>query len=149
MIAAGVNDVIFRISGQSMIADAKSIIANAPADIPIVFVTVPPFGAHRNWTAAIQAEADLYSDWVVANTIHWDWRTCLDTDGDGALDPAVDSGDGLHPVFIESSEYIGGCFDERFLDSTRSTFSRVSSHCLLYTSPSPRDLSTSRMPSSA
>ena len=28
-------------------------------------------------------------------------------------------------------------------------FSTVSFHCLLYTSPSPRDLSTSRMPSSA
>ena len=29
------------------------------------------------------------------------------------------------------------------------SFFRVSSFCLLYTSPSPRDLSTSRMPSSA
>ena len=28
-------------------------------------------------------------------------------------------------------------------------FNEVSSYCLLYTSPSPRDLSTSRMPSSA
>ena len=33
-----------------------------------------------------------------------------------------------------------GCFDE---------FNRLDEHCLLYTSPSPRDLSTSRMPSSA
>ena len=30
-----------------------------------------------------------------------------------------------------------------------STFARFSKYCLLYTSPSPRDLSTSRMPSSA
>ena len=34
------------------------------------------------------------------------------------------------------------------LDFERLTHNRVS-HCLLYTSPSPRDLSTSRMPSSA
>ena len=34
--------------------------------------------------------------------------------------------------------------------SLRSTYRAVNAgHCLLYTSPSPRDLSTSRMPSSA
>ena len=32
---------------------------------------------------------------------------------------------------------------------TAKTFSGVDATCLLYTSPSPRDLSTSRMPSSA
>ena len=31
----------------------------------------------------------------------------------------------------------------------KSTFIRCINRCLLYTSPSPRDLSTSRMPSSA
>ena len=36
-------------------------------------------------------------------------------------------------------------FDGRFLVRTPD----VTHHCLLYTSPSPRDLSTSRMPSSA
>ena len=33
--------------------------------------------------------------------------------------------------------------------SKKSEFAEFSKHCLLYTSPSPRDLSTSRMPSSA
>jgi len=40
-----------------------------------------------------------------------------------------------HEVLMEP--YVGGRFYERYKD------------CLLYTSPSPRDLSTSRMPSSA
>ena len=34
-------------------------------------------------------------------------------------------------------------------EETRETQTRVNDICLLYTSPSPRDLSTSRMPSSA
>ena len=36
-----------------------------------------------------------------------------------------------------------------FFNTNKSTFSDISLPCLLYTSPSPRDLSTSRMPSSA
>ena len=32
---------------------------------------------------------------------------------------------------------------------TRTKLAKVANGCLLYTSPSPRDLSTSRMPSSA
>ena len=35
------------------------------------------------------------------------------------------------------------------LDLLTQASDRLSAHCLLYTSPSPRDLSTSRMPSSA
>ena len=41
---------------------------------------------------------------------------------------------GLNTLVIEKNDYIGGAAVTR---------------CLLYTSPSPRDLSTSRMPSSA
>ena len=43
----------------------------------------------------------------------------------------------LHPE--DGSELIHACDEGKYLDPT----------CLLYTSPSPRDLSTSRMPSSA
>ena len=45
----------------------------------------------------------------------------------------------------------GQCFDEHFKPASYKTVTeRVQvSDCLLYTSPSPRDLSTSRMPSSA
>ena len=35
------------------------------------------------------------------------------------------------------------------LKSERDDYKKQVKHCLLYTSPSPRDLSTSRMPSSA
>ena len=42
-------------------------------------------------------------------------------------------------------EFIAGHFDE----AKEVAFNREYKTCLLYTSPSPRDLSTSRMPSSA
>ena len=38
---------------------------------------------------------------------------------------------------------------EVHVNGETSTYMLSGSHCLLYTSPSPRDLSTSRMPSSA
>ena len=43
---------------------------------------------------------------------------------------------------------IAGCTDLR-VDTTNHLVRRKEYSCLLYTSPSPRDLSTSRMPSSA
>ena len=39
--------------------------------------------------------------------------------------------------------------DERFIRSPEQQYRAGAYSCLLYTSPSPRDLSTSRMPSSA
>ena len=39
--------------------------------------------------------------------------------------------------------------NDKFFVGTKSVFNKVKKICLLYTSPSPRDLSTSRMPSSA
>ena len=38
---------------------------------------------------------------------------------------------------------------DQFINVYESTINDIDSDCLLYTSPSPRDLSTSRMPSSA
>ena len=52
-----------------------------------------------------------------------------------------DAGD---PVEIAAAYDKAGADEVVFLDITAS-----SDNCLLYTSPSPRDLSTSRMPSSA
>ena len=46
--------------------------------------------------------------------------------------------------FLEDSRSLLESFRNR-----RTAHFRVTRHCLLYTSPSPRDLSTSRMPSSA
>ena len=42
-----------------------------------------------------------------------------------------------------------GLLIKNTLEETQQEFRRLSEACLLYTSPSPRDLSTSRMPSSA
>ena len=48
-------------------------------------------------------------------------------------------------TLIDACQKAGG----RLLPVTPNLLSRISGNCLLYTSPSPRDLSTSRMPSSA
>ena len=60
----------------------------------------------------------------------------------------------LHPA-NDASEELRGCVAPvmRLLGSDKGSYSRIALElimaCLLYTSPSPRDLSTSRMPSSA
>ena len=53
-------------------------------------------------------------------------------------------------VFIENGliQSIGSTLDSS-IGENDSNLERVDGTCLLYTSPSPRDLSTSRMPSSA
>ena len=65
--------------------------------------------------------------------------------------------DQLHPVmwrkgqfFVKDSGWLKRLFDdEEILLSYTFSAGEIPSACLLYTSPSPRDLSTSRMPSSA
>ena len=58
-------------------------------------------------------------------------------------------GDSLNDAVAAAEEMLG----EGAADDAAQTFSAIlgedPNHCLLYTSPSPRDLSTSRMPSSA
>ena len=55
---------------------------------------------------------------------------------------------GVKGVLEGPSIMIGG--DTNAFDQVKNIFSKITSKtCLLYTSPSPRDLSTSRMPSSA
>ena len=54
----------------------------------------------------------------------------------------------LHPFALDVSSY--GRSSENKTDRSRRVLSQMGyMPCLLYTSPSPRDLSTSRMPSSA
>ena len=47
------------------------------------------------------------------------------------------------------NSYSGGPQNDNYFTTKSAALSTVSNICLLYTSPSPRDLSTSRMPSSA
>ena len=56
----------------------------------------------------------------------------------------VDENMGMVPrVWYKSSKITAGTIQEQLIAKAHT------SNCLLYTSPSPRDLSTSRMPSSA
>ena len=50
---------------------------------------------------------------------------------------------------IQVSDAQGNALDERQITRVEEALSERDIACLLYTSPSPRDLSTSRMPSSA
>ena len=73
---------------------------------------------------------------------------CLDVDNGRVVKGVnfidlIDAGDPVEQAKLYNSE---GADELCFLDITASSDNR---HCLLYTSPSPRDLSTSRMPSSA
>ena len=56
---------------------------------------------------------------------------------------------GLDAANVEPIEYTRGSFDSDGAVDTDSMDCVGTGGCLLYTSPSPRDLSTSRMPSSA
>ena len=60
----------------------------------------------------------------------------------------VEKNTGRKMKTFERAEFLDLCRDtiEEYTQAMRETAARV---CLLYTSPSPRDLSTSRMPSSA
>ena len=53
-------------------------------------------------------------------------------------------------IIYYRGKIVGGIYDDRLLvKPVKSAISYMPTACLLYTSPSPRDLSTSRMPSSA
>ena len=68
--------------------------------------------------------------------------------GGGTFDVSIlEIGDGVFEVKSTNGDtFLGGeDFDMRLVDYLAAEFQ----NCLLYTSPSPRDLSTSRMPSSA
>ena len=54
----------------------------------------------------------------------------------------------LHDAQITHAAYRGVAYDTRCVEMTEP-HGTYCYRCLLYTSPSPRDLSTSRMPSSA
>ena len=70
-----------------------------------------------------------------------------DEDGETDYDHNVEDVDVLQRIFYQvgDSDYIYQCIQDEVDEATEEQL-KV---CLLYTSPSPRDLSTSRMPSSA
>ena len=71
------------------------------------------------------------------------------TPHDGVAVVNQPDGYGLH-IYLESDTSFPGVCRPRWLpDPARLFNGNGSTPCLLYTSPSPRDLSTSRMPSSA
>ena len=95
-------------------------------------------------------ETDLFAD---VFTIHRPrvWQIVnfrLDTKVRGRVDPD----DVVQEVYLAAEKrlehFVGGGFDSFFLWLRLVTVQTLS-NCLLYTSPSPRDATLSRMPSSA
>ena len=91
-------------------------------------------------------------DWTYAGTMTWsDGSTTVSVDVEAGGAVATTTNSRIQTVIFETPESING----PSLISLRETLvllpeaGTVVTICLLYTSPSPRDLSTSRMPSSA
>ena len=65
--------------------------------------------------------------------------------------PDLSSAESMNSMFMGASSYNGeiGAWDVSNVSNINSMFFDASSFCLLYTSPSPRDATLSRMPSSA
>ena len=69
--------------------------------------------------------------------------------GAGGTSAAIQSArNGAKTLLIEETEWLGGMLTSAGVSAIDGNY-KLPSGCLLYTSPSPRDLSTSRMPSSA
>ena len=66
------------------------------------------------------------------------------TSGEGDLTPAL-----MRRLWLWGPIAVGGALATLLLGTVAVPTFQAISVCLLYTSPSPRDLSTSRMPSSA
>ena len=75
--------------------------------------------------------------------------------GYGGFDAAKHAaGKGLKVAIVESSDMGGtcvnkGCVPSKALLAASGKVREIANYCLLYTSPSPRDSASSRMPSSA
>ena len=75
----------------------------------------------------------------------------VDADGNTFGMPVMDNFKKLQTMFDEMKTWVGKEATFTYFERTKANSYRhpLFKACLLYTSPSPRDLSTSRMPSSA
>ncbi|MGA2012171.1 MAG: GDSL-type esterase/lipase family protein [Solirubrobacteraceae bacterium] len=91
-----------RISAAGMIALLERVIARVhAAHLPIIGVTISPFGRYRYWTPAIEAERDAINRWILTSHAFdgvIDFNAALrDPAHPSWLRPRYDSGDHLHP----------------------------------------------------
>jgi lysophospholipase L1-like esterase len=90
------------VSAAGMIAAYRSAIRRIHADhLPAIGATITPFGRYEYWTPAIEAERRRINRWIRGGhafdgVIDFD-RALRDPAHPVWLNPAFDSGDGLHP----------------------------------------------------
>ena len=125
---------------------------------PVTGLALPRIGAVRVlWSSLLLAGATLAAYLMVYRGETWLWLTALSAMGFGfgaamtaassvIMLSAPEERAGMAASIEEVSFELGGALGIAFLGSLMSA---LYTYCLLYTSPSPRDLSTSRMPSSA
>ena len=123
-------------------ASAASVLADEFQQIPFA-----PFSKNER--------IGRIADWNSVGTSGGDERNAASTASRSARAPRANQGSAYGPnAGLNTFAYFHGEDESSFsvVDNSRSSATRrgaASSACLLYTSPSPRDLSTSRMPSSA
>ena len=107
--------------------------------------------ARHNWNEVVHTVSVVHQRLERAIELEIDFATSLDTDGGSqqvaALLQTISSA-GQNLDNLENRQYRTNLKSKLIRDLAQGHSSR-SVTCLLYTSPSPRDLSTSRMPSSA
>ena len=115
------------------------------ADTPIRIASVAASPSPSEWVGNLEAEETYYLGiWSVSGAANF--TATISAVTDGVIDePTI--GSPVSAGVLDSDRILGPRFLRFQVDSLATATHTI--RCLLYTSPSPRDLSTSRMPSSA
>ncbi|TXH51432.1 MAG: hypothetical protein E6Q97_18410 [Desulfurellales bacterium] len=110
VLLCGINDVIQSVSAATIEANLTLLLAQL--NNPVV-VCLLPFGNYAGWTSGKEAVRVAVNDWIRANVAHYvDAETVMGTAG--ALKPAYDLGDGLHPNDAGNSALAQAIFEQGF-----------------------------------
>ena len=127
-------------------------------------IKITHFLRQRRRAVTAKQIADAFD--ICTRTVYRDIQSLMDSNvpitGEAGVGYMIDKQYYLPPITFDADELeaiglgismVRQWTDNKFADSAQSAFDKIQavlpSSCLLYTSPSPRDLSTSRMPSSA
>ena len=108
----------------------------------------------REMLQRLQLSYENLPKWLQQGILQWN-RGSLELENGSKIMAASTSasavrGMSFNVIFLDEFAFIPNHIADQFFSSVYPTISSgKSTNCLLYTSPSPRDLSTSRMPSSA
>ena len=156
--AAGNCSIHFRPIGEDVWSEydyCPSTNIETPSDMMIigdsVYLATTNAGVHilnyitSSSSGSVSVSVDSQTDWSTQNFLSSDQISDLEVVGNHLLIATADSG--INRRDLTAQSWIATWSTNNWLASNQ--IHGLSLTCLLYTSPSPRDLSTSRMPSSA